>query len=141
MTEMVTVMRAEDYFETYGRNGIGKGYDREMVKRQMLDTFRKEIFGLVAMRAKKNFDDIPPEGDPEAIRIARNVIRDETKKWIKICRIFDTYRETSGLIKYDDIALDEEDVLGGGRQGGIVATLVTDETMDGEPEADVNNEE
>ena len=133
MKEIVQVLRAEDYFETYGRNGIGKGMDRMLVKRQLIDTFRKEIFGLVAMRAKKNFDEIPPEGDPEAIRIAQNVIKDETKKWIKLCKMFAKYKETYGLLNYDDITKEIEikDV------GGVSGTKVTDEDIPEEEEKEV----
>ena len=112
-SEKVTVLRAEDYFETYGRNGIGKGLDRTLARRQLLDAFRKEIFGLVAFRAKKEFQEIPAEGDPEALRIARNVVKDETKKWIKICKMFDLYRETSGLLRYDDISVELEEAAVG----------------------------
>lgn len=138
MKEYVQVLRAEDYFETYGRNGIGKGYDRIMIRRQLIDAFRKEIFGLVAMRAKKTFDDIPPEGDPEAIRIARNVIKDETKKWIKICDLFEKYVETSGLLRYDDISVEpEEAAKGEGTPGSVVGTEITDEQI---PE-DISEEE
>jgi hypothetical protein len=140
MTEMVRVMRAEDYFETYGRNGIGKGMDRMLVRSQLIDAFHKEIFGLVAMRAKKRFEAIPPEGDPEAIRIARNVIKDETKKWLKLCRMFSMYKETSGLLLPSDIALDVEDIPGW-RRGGTVAHLGnmaaitdTEEANDGQSE-------
>ena len=60
MQEQVTVMSAEAYFQKYAVNGIGKGADRWMIKRQLIDAFRKEIFGLVAMRTKKNLEDIPP---------------------------------------------------------------------------------
>ena len=126
MTEMTRVLRAEDYFETYGRNGIGKGMDRILIRQQLIDAFRKEIFGLVAMRAKKRFNDIPPEGDPEAIRIAQNVIKDETKKWIKLCRMFEMYKETSGLLKYDDITMDASEVASGnGNPGGVLGTGTT----------------
>lgn len=136
MREYLQILRAEDYFETYGRNGIGKGMDRTLVRRQMIDAFRKEIFGLVAMRAKKNFDEIPPEGDPEAIRIARNVIRDETRKWIKVCKMFEKYVETRGLLSYDDITIDpEEAAAGNGQKGGVMGTDITDEEI---PEEDEN---
>lgn len=130
MKEYLQVLRAEDYFETYGRNGIGKGMDRTLVRRQMIDAFRKEIFGLVAMRAKKNFNEIPPEGDPEAIRIAKNVIKDETRKWIKVCKMFEKYVETRGLLSYEDIAIDpEEAAVGRGHEGGVMGTEVTDEDI------------
>lgn len=108
MTERVVVKSAEQYFREFAENGIGKGMDRTLVRRQLIDAFHKEIFGLVAMRAKKNFDDIPQEGDPEAIRIAQNVIKDETKKWIKLCKMFAMYKETANLLRYDDIAMEEK---------------------------------
>ena len=104
MKEMVQVLRAEDYFQTFGVNGIGKGAKKELVKKQLIDSFRKEIFGIVAMRAKKSFDEIPKEGDPEAIRIVQNVIHDETRKWIKLCDMFARYVETQGVIAYDDLS-------------------------------------
>lgn len=140
MKEYCQVLRAEDYFETYGRNGIGKGMDRTLIRRQMIDAFRKEIFGLVAMRAKKSFDTIPPEGDPEAIRIARNVIKDETKKWIKVCNLFEKYVETRGLLSYEDISIDPEDAASGrGQEGGVTGTEVTDEEIPEEPSSASND--
>lgn len=107
MDEFVRVRSADEYFRQYAVEGIGKGADRMLVRRQLIDAFHKEIFGLVAMRAKKNFNDIPKEGDPEAIRIAQNVVKDTTKKWIKLCKMFEKYRETCNLLRYDDITLDE----------------------------------
>ena len=111
MTEQVIVMTAEQYFQKYAVDGIGKGADRWMIKRQLVDAFKKEIFGIVAMRAKKQFDGvIPPEGDPEALRIARNVIKDETKKWGKLCNMFALYNETRNLISLNDLKLEEEEL-------------------------------
>lgn len=107
MQEMVKIRSIKEYFDAYAVNGIGKGMDRMLVRRQLIDAFHKEIYGLVAMRTKKQFNDIPKEGDPEAIRIARNVVKEVTKKWVGLCKEFEKYKETCGLLKYDDIALDE----------------------------------
>lgn len=112
MLEQVNVMSAEQYFNKYAVEGIGKGADRWMVRRQLIDAFHKEIFGLVAMRAKKEFKDIPPEGDLEATRIARNVIKDATKKWRKLCDMFANYQQTCNLLKYDDLKMEEEEYGG-----------------------------
>ena len=95
---------AEQYFEMYGRNGIGKGMDRILVRRQLIDAFHKEIFAQAAWL-------IPKHGDSEALRIARQVIKNEARKWIKLCGIFEKYKETSGLLKYDDISISEEDLI------------------------------
>lgn len=139
VSDIVTVLRAEDYYETFVRNGIEKGLNRTLVRMQLIDTFRKEIFGLVAVRARKSFDGIiPPEGDPEALRIAKNVIRDETKKWIKLCRMFDANPETSGLIRYDDLTIETEDILNGNASaGGVVSTEVAGSDIPEEPSAGV----
>ena len=113
MTEMLQIRSAERYFQEYGRDGIGKGADKWMIRRQLIDAFHKEIFGLVAMRAKKTFKDIPTEGDPEAIRIAKNVIRDAQRKWEKLCWMFAQYKETKDLLEFDDLKLDENDIMRG----------------------------
>ena len=128
MQEQVTVMTAEQYFQKFAVDGIGKGADRWMIKRQMVDAFRKEIFGLVAMRTKKKFDDIPPEGDPEASRIAKNVIHDAARKWAKLCRMFAMYKETANLIGENDLKLyDEIGDIGTTSEEAMEKTQGTDE--------------
>lgn len=132
----VRILSANDYFEEYGRKRIyEQKMDRLMVKKQLIDAFHNEIFSLVAMRAKKQFKDIPKEGDPEAIRIARNVVRDETKKWIKLWKMFESYTETSGVIKPEDISIIPEGDEIGFDNGELVTrevpvepAQVTDET-------------
>ena len=115
MENDVIIRSAEGYFEEYGRERIyRRKMDRSIVKEQLIRAVQNELFGTVAMRAKKQFKDIPKEGDPEALRIAHNVVRDVTKKWLKICRIFSMYSETSGLIKPEDLSFvpEEEDGIG-----------------------------
>ena len=113
MQEGVIVLSADQYFKKYAVDGIGKGADRWMIRRQLIDAFKKEMFGLIAMRTKKSFEDIPPEGDPEAMRIAKNVIHDETMKWKKLCIMFAKYKETANLIGPNDLKqYDEIDDIG-----------------------------
>lgn len=107
MTEQVVVMNAEQYFKKYAVDGIGKGADRWMIKRQLVDAFKKEMFGLIAIRVKKR-DDIPPEQDIEAMHTTRMVIRDSAKKWRKICAMFAQYKETANLLTEDDIRIDND---------------------------------
>lgn len=110
MNEIVNVLSAEQYFKKYAVDGIGKGADRWMIKRQLIDAFRKEIFGLITMRLKKQVNDANdiPEGDPEASRIAKNVIHDTTMKWKKLCGMFAMYKETAGLLDIKDLKLYDE---------------------------------
>lgn len=134
MTEMLQIRSAERYFEEYGRNGIGKGADKWMIRRQLIDAFHKEIFGLVAMRARKRFDHIPPEGDPEAINIVKNVIRDTQKKWAKLCAMFAAYRETRNLLEIDDLKLDESDIMRGVMEQNSLGTENILKNQEYEPE-------
>ena len=113
MAELLTIRSAEQYFKEFGRDGIGKGADRWMIRRQLIDAFHKEVFGLVATRAKKNFNDIPPEGDPETKRIIKNVCHDTQMKWKKLCAMFEMYAETKVLLNIDDLAMTDDDIMRG----------------------------
>lgn len=136
MNDILRIRSAKDYFEEYGREALYKQKaDKKLVKQQLIDAFHKEIFGLVAMRAKKRFDDIPMEGDPEALRIASNVVKDETKKWKKLCDMLNYYAETSGCIQYSDLTLIPEEGNGeiGFQNGELVSRLSqTEDASDGE---------
>lgn len=137
MNEIVNVLSAEQYFKKYAVDGIGKGADRWMIKRQLIDAFRKEIFGLITMRLKKQVNDANdiPEGDPEASRIAKNVIHDTTMKWKKLCGMFAMYKETAGLLDIKDLKLyDEIEETGAIQEAAEVeeedATIEAEETPD-----------
>ena len=119
--EGVRIRSAKEYFEEYGREKLyKKGLGKDVVKKELVEAFHDEIFSLVAMRAKKEFKDIPKEGDPEAVRIARNVVRDATKKWLKVVKMFETYQETHGVIKPEDISIIPEGEEIGFENGELV---------------------
>ena len=110
MGEKITVMSAEQYFQKFAVKGIGEGADRWMVKRQLIDTLRREVFGLLTDRLKcsvGNINDIP-EGDPEASRTAKIIIHDTTMKWKKLIRMFEQYEQTANLLKPEDLKLYDE---------------------------------
>lgn len=100
--EQVPIMTADQYFERYGRNGIGKGADREMVKKQLIDAFEKEIFVLLAIRLKLKKGESPRD-NPDAQRVLRNIMKDENRKWAKLCQMFAMYKETAGLLNPMDL--------------------------------------
>ena len=102
----VRIRRAEDFFNEFAYEKLYKqGKSKSDVKKELVNEFQKEIFGIVAMRAKKRFDQIPPEGDPEALRIAANVIKDETKKWKKLVGMFNANSVTRGCITMEDLSM------------------------------------
>ena len=103
MIDQVRIMSANEYFRKYAQEGIGKGADRWMVRRQMLDDMKHEIFGMIALRTGGDAGKTPDTGDPEVLKVAKNVIKASTFKWKKICRMFDAYNETRNLIKPEDL--------------------------------------
>lgn len=132
MTDDVRILSANDYFEVYGRQKLyNDKVDKTIVRAMLINDFHNEIFSLVAMRAKKQFKDIPKEGDPEAIRIARNVIRDETKKWKRLVEMFEKYRETSGVITLEDLSMIPEGDEIGFDKGELVTREIPSEVEAG----------
>lgn len=104
MEEMVRVRSAKEYFNEYGLNGIGKGADKWMIRRQLIDAFQKEMFGLITIRMRKDIPEgVPAIGNPRAIEIIRNVTADTQKKWVKLCNMFAQYKETRDLLSIDDL--------------------------------------
>lgn len=123
MNDIIQMRTAEQFFEEFGREKLYKQkMDKSLVKKEMVDALHKEIYQVVADRAKRRFGDIPPEGDPEALRIAANVVKDEWKKWKKIVSLFERYRETSGVVTLDDISMVPEEGNGeiGFKNGELV---------------------
>ena len=122
--DKVVILSANEYFQKYGVDGIGKGADKWMIRRQLIDAFHKEIFGLVTLRTEgKGFQE---ENNPEAIRIARNVIKDTTRKWVKLCKMFSMYVQTKDLIHPNDLKLEEE--MGIDQDGKPIVEVNEDES-------------
>lgn len=103
MIQHVNVMSVGDYIQKFGIDGIGKGADRWMIKRQMLDTLRKEILELSLFRIGPEVfsDEYGP--DEKNRKKLENILEGAQKKWNSICKIFNQYQETAGLIEEKDL--------------------------------------
>ena len=98
----VIVRTKEQYWKDYILEGLSKKLSKEMIKQQLLDAFRKEIFGLITMRAKvDNFADI--QETPENKKMIENVSKQAQNKWISLCIMCAHFEETKGLIMPSDI--------------------------------------
>lgn len=101
--EKVTIMGIPQYVKKYGVDGIGKGADRWMIKRQMLDNMRKEIFDMAVMMVGSSvFVDGYDPSDKEKKKLT-NILDNANKKWRGICREFAKYKETKDLLDPDDL--------------------------------------
>lgn len=110
MTEQVSIMSAEGYMQKFGVKGIGEGADRWMIRRQMLEAIRKEIFDMAVFRIGPQVFGQDYQPTEKEQRKLTNILDNAQKKWEKICRIFSRYKETAGLIQAKDLReyLDEE---------------------------------
>ena len=108
MGDSINVLSAEDYFQKYAENGIGKGADRWMIKRQLIGAFKKEIYDLIKLRTGKELKDLSVEELPEASKKAKSIIHDSAMKWKKLCRMFEGYEQTQNLLKVDDLKIYDE---------------------------------
>lgn len=111
---LVRIRSVKDYMKEFGIDAIGRKHqDTELVKQQILDAFRREIFEQLALR----FDDVTvlarpvDEVDPETKRMADNILRNCMRKWKRLCIEFSKYRETFGLLHMEDLMDSMEDIV------------------------------
>lgn len=111
---LVRIRSVKDYMKEFGVDAIGRKHqDPELVKQQILDAFRREIFEQLALR----FDDVTvlakpeDEVDPETKRMADNILRNCMRKWKRLCIEFSKYRETFGLLHMEDLMDSMEDIV------------------------------
>ena len=110
MAEIVRIRSVKNYWNEFIVNGLGKGEKRNVVKSQLLDEFRKEIFGQVVFKL-----------GPEAANMTRdeiagldgiqNILHNSFRKWRRLC-ILCADHNISGFISLEDLKdalLDEED--------------------------------
>jgi hypothetical protein len=90
MAEMVTVRSVKNYFNEFivtpiKKNGVEwLGRNRELVKKQLLDAFRKEIFGQVVFKLGPQAATIPKDELANMDGI-RNILEQSFRKWRRLC--------------------------------------------------------
>ena len=104
MNDMIRIRSIREYFEEFGIHGIGKGQPVDLVKNQIMDAFRKEIFDQISWKLKVN-DISEVENTPKNNLIIENIMKQSYKKWVGLVRIFNRYRETLNVLKPDDLKM------------------------------------
>lgn len=108
MSEMIRIRRIQDYLEEFGNNGIGKGVPVSIVKEQILDAFRKEIFEQITWKLKIH-DISEAQQTHENRKIVENIMKNTYKKWLGVIREFNKYRETLNMLKPEDLQIPEKE--------------------------------
>lgn len=115
MSDMVAIMTVNGYMQKYAIDGIGHGADREMIKNQLLDAFRREIFDTAVMMVGPQVFSDSYEATEKDRNKLNNILKNANKKWQSLCKEFAKYRETEKLIYPEDLMKymnDRNDVLG-----------------------------
>ncbi len=110
----VRIRSVKDYIREFAVDGIYKKHaDPSLVKEQILDAFRREIFDQLAMKF----------GDPallaadistidaETKRQVDNILSNSVRKWKRLCIEFAKYKETYNLIFPSDLMVTLEDIV------------------------------
>lgn len=112
--QMIVIRSVKGYFKEFAVEAIGKRHaDPDLVKSQILDAFKKEIFGQIT----QNFGD--PEIlakdvskiDPETKRKIENILSNSVRKWKRLCIVFSQYKETQNLLFPSDLMMTLEDIV------------------------------
>lgn len=124
------IRSVKGYFQEFGVEAIGKKkMDRDLVRNQIIDSFKKEIFGqfMIHLGDPQLLAKDVSEMDEKTKTKANNILSNSIRKWKRLCIVFQQYRETANLIMPGDLMLDLEDVVKGILEGE------PDDTVDGPP--------
>lgn len=102
MSEMIRIRSIREYFDEFAVHGIGKGQPTELVKQQILDAFRKEMFDQITWKLKIS-DISEAEDNPENRSVVENIMKNTYKKWVGLIKLFNRYRETMNVLKPEDL--------------------------------------
>ena len=102
MTDMLTIHSWRHMWDYYIVDGLRKGVKREEIRQNLIDAFRKEIFGQMMFRMK--VDDLKQAQEtPENVGIVTNIVVQARKKWVALIKMCNRYQETKDPIRESDL--------------------------------------
>ena len=145
--QFIPIRSVKGYFKEFAVEAIGKQHaDKDLVRNQILDAFRKEIFDQITLK----FDDPyvlakdVSEVDPEVIEKVNNILTNSVRKYKRLCILFSNYKETYNVIFPGDLMISLEEVCqhirdtmnGGETDGGVdnADAEVNEQTGGSDPE-------
>jgi hypothetical protein len=104
MSDMVQIRGWRQMWNDYIAEGLNQGLKLPEIKRNLIEAFRKEIFGQIMFRAKvADLADIPH--DLKHDEMMRSIFMQEQKKWKQLVAECRKHLATAMLIKEDDLTL------------------------------------
>lgn len=107
MTDVLTIRSWRNMWNDYIVEGLKKGARREEIRRNLIEAFRKEIFGQMMFRMK--VDDLTKAPQtPKNIELVKNLTINEKNKWMVLVRECEKYPQTRDLIREEDLTLEDD---------------------------------
>lgn len=114
LAEFIRIRSVKQYFQEFAVDAIGKKHaDSGMIKEQLLDAFRREIFDQITAKYKdpellaKDAEDT----SPEVREGVNNILKNSMRKWRRLCIVFSQYRETANLLFPDDLMKSMQEIV------------------------------
>ena len=139
-SEMVQIRGWKQMYNDYIYEGFKNGQDAETIKRNLIEAFRKEIFGQITFRCRvEDVNDLPHTRKND--EIVTNIFKESLKKWralVKECR---QHLTTMNLLNENDLTLWDEEEQEDDDGGYEIGEAEDPEKTDGEAEEDEEPEE
>lgn len=111
MNDIHKVKSWKYYFQKYGVEKLGNEHRKQSeVKVELLDEFKAEVYDELKFRLGDALY-TAPDNDEDARRISGNILKNNAKKWKRLCEEFTKYRETAGMISLEDLKLFDDDCI------------------------------
>lgn len=102
MSEMLVIRNKYQLWNDFIVPGIENGRKKEMIRAQLLDAIRKEVFDQMCWRLK--VEDLSyAEHTPENEKIVESITRETKKKWRALIRLCDEHLVTLNLLSESDL--------------------------------------
>ena len=111
--QFVRIRSVKEYFKEFAVEAIGKKKTSpDLVRDQLLDSFRREIFDQLTLKFKDPYilAKDASQIDDDTKEKVNNIISNTVRKWKRLCIEFSKYRETFNVIMPGDLMLTLEDV-------------------------------
>lgn len=111
--QFVRIRSVKEYFKEFAVEAIGKKKaSPDLVRDQLLDSFRREIFDQLTLKFKDPYilAKDASQIDDDTKEKVNNIISNTVRKWKRLCIEFSKYRETFNVIMPGDLMLTLEDV-------------------------------
>lgn len=102
MSEMLVIRNKYQLWNDFIVPGIEKNRKKEMIRAQLLEAIRKEVFDQMCWRMKVG-DLEEAAHTPENEKIVESIVRETKKKWRALIRMCDEHLVTLGLLSESDL--------------------------------------